>query len=269
MAIPFIATEISGVATQTYASGAINRGFLDSVSGNLSDRIVGIQPVENWSYINDGTGITAWGNDTFAVSGTGGLTISVDFGPGAAQVASGTHIHDDRYFTETEIKAGYYPSSLGYGLSSNFNAFETDLGALSSNFQAHEADTNNPHQVEWSDVSTAAITDLDDNYYPSSVGAALSSNFQSHEATATIHFTSGAAKTYYDTLYEPAGTSGYQEISNGYASFTHSLGQKPKTIQITPSGAVSFAYVASSNATNITVNTSTVNTVWIFWNAWK
>jgi len=51
-------------------------------------------------------------------------------------------------------------------------------------------------------ISSAAViyknesdltTVLDDNYYPSSIGAALSSNFQSHEADSTIHLTQSAA----------------------------------------------------------------------------
>jgi hypothetical protein len=72
-----------------------------------------------------------------------------------------------------------------------------------------------------------------------------------------------------ETLFTPSGTRGYQDIASGYGSFAHNLGQKPTTVQVTPSGAVSFAYVVSSNASNITVNTSTSATVGIFWNAWK
>ena len=47
--------------------------------------------------VNAGTGLTGGGDN-------GAVTLNVDFGPGANQVASGDHLHDGRYYTETELQ---------------------------------------------------------------------------------------------------------------------------------------------------------------------
>ena len=120
--------------------------------------------------------------------------------------------YDEAYDFSSNASSLFYPSTMGYGVSGTLNS--------------HIGNTSNPHQVVWSDVSTAAKTDLNDDYYPSSVGAALSGNFQAHEADSTIHYAQGDITTVgtvtTGTIRQVAlasGTQYYQAYLSGQNAF--------------------------------------------------
>ena len=77
--------------------------------------------------LSNGTGIESF---SAGISGSN-ATISVAFGKTDSTVASGSHIHDDRYYTESEADSNFFPSSLGH---------------------SHINNTSNPHNVTYSQV---------------------------------------------------------------------------------------------------------------------
>ena len=82
MAIPFLAVEISGVATQAYNSGAVNRKFIEDVSSaiwtemeSIAGSLEGDTP-ENWTTLTSSTGIESF-EGAIGVSGSTPVTVSV------------------------------------------------------------------------------------------------------------------------------------------------------------------------------------------------
>jgi len=94
MAIPFLATEVSGLADPTYPSGAANKKYVDTISGNLQAQVGGY-PTQ-WGSVAAGTGIGTFGDTLLVSSSTHGSTDSVSVlgyasisGNAAAMAASG------------------------------------------------------------------------------------------------------------------------------------------------------------------------------------
>lgn len=84
--------------------------------------------------LSNGVGIQSF---SVGVSGSN-ATISVAFGKTDTTVASGSHLHDDRYYTESESNSLFFPSSSGHSHITNYS---------------------NPHNVTYSQVG--AIQDAD------------------------------------------------------------------------------------------------------------
>ena len=82
MVLPFLAQEISGLATQAYNSGAVNRKFINDVSGALWTKIEDIEggleldTPGNWTTITAGTGVDTFEGE-IGVSGSTPVTVNV------------------------------------------------------------------------------------------------------------------------------------------------------------------------------------------------
>jgi len=249
--------ELSGLSAPTYNSGAANKKYVDDVSGNIITYANGqFYPSSDGNTLNlsytghsgnadlhyPSSNLTTWLDQVYAQSGTTGgeassqVTISTGLNltegdgniyhdgiagtltvEGYAKIssnsvsgqealewltASGSE-YDQAYKFSSNAINKYYASSLG--------------NAVSGSFQSHAANTSNPHSVEWTDVETAAKTDLADDYYPSSVGAALSSNFQSHEAnTSNPHSVAWADISSTASLDDLDDTTGISSPASGH-----------------------------------------------------
>lgn len=133
----------------------------------------------NFGTLSNGNGIKTL---SVGISGSNGI-VSVDFGSSDTQVASGSHLHDDRYYTKTQSASNYYPSSLGHNhvndssihfTKSNIDTVGTIttgtwhgsaieqlyLQSGSQYYQAflHSSNTNNPHNTSITNLSDTAIS---------------------------------------------------------------------------------------------------------------
>jgi len=70
--------------------------------------------------ISAGTGLSGGGDLTSS------RTLSVSFGTTNITVASGSHLHDDRYYIKSYIDSQFYPSSSGYSISSQLSSHISD-----------------------------------------------------------------------------------------------------------------------------------------------
>ena len=91
------------------------------------------------SHTHDASDITSGTLSTARFSAYDDLVDEGKIGTGSNQVASGSHIHDDRYYTKSQCDANYFPSSAGHD---------------------HVTNTSNPHNVTYAQVG--AIQDADD-----------------------------------------------------------------------------------------------------------
>jgi len=130
----------------------------------------------------------------------------------------------------------YYPSSLGH------NQYLEYVG--------HSSNTNNPHEVAWSDVSTAAIADLNDNYAGSSnINRSLLDSISSNLRTdinaisdTPTNWTTLTAGTGFEAFEGSIGVSGSTGVSLDVAGYTIISSQTKSAYNWTNS--VSGSYLA-------------------------
>jgi len=91
------------------------------------------------SHTHDASDITSGTLSTARFSAYDDLVDENKIGSGSDQVASGSHLHDDRYYTKSQCDENYFPSSTGHD---------------------HITNTSNPHNVTYSQVG--AIQDAND-----------------------------------------------------------------------------------------------------------
>ena len=126
--------QVLGGATTLSISkaGSTSDGYLSSTDWNTFNNK---QDPFTFGTLSNGIGIQSF---SVGISGTS-TSISVDFGRTDTTVASGSHLHDDRYYTQSESDQNFFPSSLG---------------------NSHINDTSNPHSVTYAQVG--AIQDAAD-----------------------------------------------------------------------------------------------------------
>ena len=129
----------------------------------------------------------------------------------SGQIALYSETYPDEASLTTVLDDNYTPSTTAHGLyapSGDYNTHKSDStihftkatidddyapSALTAThyteYVNHSGNTSNPHDVVWSDVSTAAKIELDDDYYPSGLGKIVSGALYTHTGDATIHFT--------------------------------------------------------------------------------
>jgi len=283
----------------------------------------GSSTIPNWANMNDGYGITAWGNNSYKISGSGDMTISVDM---SVFIESSTAI--SKFANSTNINKTYldvvssnatdsanwvtgsgsrYEEILASGVQySNAYTWYTESSskisiyvASGDEYSTHLTNTSNPHTVVWSDVSTAAISDLNDNYVASGV---ILNSISSQSVSGGVFYTTAvhptqdrqlASKKYVDDIVVFAG--GYTDshahdaigaintdtvsIDFSYDDETPSITADVKGYSIissnavnaqnwvinTMSGATDARFVASSTATSRFADSSQYSTDKVSW----
>jgi len=118
------------IATQP--ATATQDGYLSSTDWNTFNNK---QDSFNFGVLTNGNGINSL---NVGISGSNS-TISVDFGSGDTQVASGSHLHDNRYYTKSQSDSLFYPSSIGAGLSGSYHTHRLDVSAHHTRYTNEEA----------------------------------------------------------------------------------------------------------------------------------
>jgi len=174
------------------------------------------------------------------------------------------HIHDSAYYTETELDAGQldgrYPASSlvnktyldnvssnaidASNWTSNSGSRYEELLASGNEYSDHLANTSNPHTVVWSDVSAAAIVDLDDNYHPSGLVISGSEYSQAYaSAQRVMDLFNHELYSLSSNLYN---TSWIDTFSGNIDTRIDALGSFDATLYITSANAIS-RFADSSN----------------------
>jgi len=72
------ATEISGITYTEYPSSAVNKKYVDAISGNLNTKIGSAGGISGWQEFTGGDhSLTGFGANTYAISGDASLTLAV------------------------------------------------------------------------------------------------------------------------------------------------------------------------------------------------
>ena len=200
-------TNLSNIGSNTHTQ--IDTHISDNdkhfLSSNITGWLDGVYAptgatggITGWQDFSAGTGISSFGG-SYSISGGSSLTLSInDYIASANAVerfADSSNINT-KINAKQDTLAGseYYPSSIGAGLSGNFQTHTSnstihftkvsidDNYAGSSNYSTHRSD------------GTIHFTKgtLDDDYYPSSLGKGISSQVHLntlHSSNASIHFT--------------------------------------------------------------------------------
>jgi len=329
MAIPFLAVEISGLATQAYNSGAVNRKFINDVSGALWTKIEDIEggleldTPENWTTLTAGTGIGAF-EGSIGVSGSTPVTVNV---AGYSTISSQAKSAYD-WFSESSqsisTKIVSLESFMASGDEYSKAYASAQIAFYDSSHVDHDQTTNfvaNEH-IDHSTVSITAgngltgggtIASTRDMAVGAGTGIGVNANdievlgYATISANAKLGADYVASGNEYSAAYnwytessqsistklaslESFAASGdeyssayasaqllkegaFRKVATGYASvadggtIAHTLGSVPKAVQITPSGAITFAVAYTVDATNITVRISAAGSRVVNWRA--
>lgn len=240
MPIPFLAVEISGLATQAYNSGAVNRGFIDTISGNLNAKVT--DTPDNWTTLTAGTGFEDFEGE-IGVSGSTGVSLDI---AGYATISS-------------QAKSAHASSSTGV-----FALQTIDLTAGAGLAGGGTIDATRDFAVG---AGTGIVVNADDvevlGYTAISANAKLGADYvaSGNEYSAAYDWYTASAQKLSDN------NSGWASVPADNP-ITHGLSGLPSNIQITPSGLVSFAYAVSSvTATTFCVPISAPGNRMIGWRA--
>ncbi len=291
--IPFIAYEISGVKWPTYKSGAVNRNYLDVVSGALSGRITeaaggGIQSAA-FQTLAASTGVTPF-TATVKVSGSVAQTISV---LGYSTISSNA-----KKGQASGAIAFYESSDVDHDATTNFVANE-HIDHSTVSITAGVGLTGGGTLEATRDIAVGAGTGIKVNandievigYATISSNAKQAATYMSsgNEYSAAYNWYTASAQKL-TTQAKPAKASaqalkahsfhakisssylaanyGWAAITTGSKAIAHSLSGIPNIINVTPSGLVTFAYaVYNPNATNFTVAITAAGSRVIRWHA--
>jgi len=261
MAIPFLAVEISGLATQTYNSGAVNRKFIEDVSGAIwseLDSLVTDTPT-TWSDMTTSTGLTPI---TVGVSGSAGTSVEVLGYSTISSNAQSAHAS-----TSTGVFAlQSIDLTAGAGLTGGGTIDVTRDFAVGEGTGI----TVNANDVEvkgYSTVSSNAKTAYD---WFNASAQALSAYQASGDEYSAAYASAQALKQH---AFHAKISSAYLAVASGWASIAdngtiaHGLSSKPSWHIVAPSGAVTFAIATTVDATNITVRISAAGSRMVSWRA--
>lgn len=229
MAIPFLAVEISGLANQTYASGSVNRGLIDAISGNLDTRIDALAGAAEitWNELSAGDGIATF-EGVMRASGQSPVTLDV---LGYSTISSQAKIaYSEIFASGTEYTTAYnwYTTS-----SQKLSTFASSGNEYTSAF-------------DWYTTSAQKL---------------------SHFHTSANEYTSAylSAQALQNGAFRRVAT-GWASVADN-DTIAHTLGVKPLYVSLTPSGAITYATAFTTDATNITVRLSCAGSRVLNWRA--
>lgn len=269
MTIPFLAQEISGLADPTYASGAANKRYVDTISGNLDTRIDALAGAGEVTFgIFESTDGTVHGFDagTFAVSSAGGTTLDLSI-PGYSTIssnaewsqtwlnASGSQL-TSIVASGNEYSQAYASAQIAYYTDEHVDHDETTnyvadehIDHTSVSITAGAGLAGGGDLTATRDIAVGAGTGIEVNADDIEVLGydTISSNAKAGSDYVASGNEYSAAYSWYD-----ASAQKLSDYNSGWASvpadnpITHGVSSVPSNISVTPSGAVTFSYAVSS-----------------------
>ena len=177
--------DLTSVLNDNYAgSSNINITLLNTISSNLDTKIDGKEDsLDGYEYYPSTMGNSLSGSyHIHSVDSSIHFTkVSIDddyAGSGAFQThkddltihnISGTTALDWLNSSGTKYNSAYVSTSTGiFALVGHTHDLSGSSWSGATGYVGHSSNTNNPHEVAWGDVSTAAKVDLEGDYAPSS-----------------------------------------------------------------------------------------------------
>jgi len=239
MTIPFIAQEISGVALQSYDKSAVPKSYIDTISGNLNNKVS--DTPTSWGTLTEGTGIAPI--TSVGISGSGDHDITVlGYDTISSQAKSAHASSSTGVFALQTINLTAGAGLTGGGTIAATRDFAVGAGT------GIEVNANDVAVLGYDTISSNAKLGAD--YVASG-----------NEYSAAYNWYVASAQKLSDKNFGWASVPEDNPISHG-------LSTKPNSIQITPSGLITFAYAVSSiTATTFCVPISAPGNRIINWRA--
>lgn len=286
MTIPFISVEISGLATQAYNSGAVNRKFINDVSGAIWTEMAAIEgglttdTPEYWTTLTAGTGIAAFEGE-IGVSGSTPVSLDV---VGYSTISSNAKSAYDWFdasaqkLTASSQIAFYDSEDVDHDATTNFVANEhIDHSAVS--ITAGDGLAGGGDLTTTRDIAVGAGTGIEVNandiavlgYSTISSNAKLGADYVASGNEYSAAYASAQALKAH--AFHAKISSAYLAMNAGWASIAdndtiaHGLGALPRTHYVIPSGDIAFAIATKIDATDITVRISAAGNRMVHWRA--
>lgn len=186
------ANTISGLINPIWPSAASNKNYIDTISGNLNDKIDAVSDTPTtWGVITTGTGIDT--SAEIGISGAG-ATLSVDQGEILSTVSSNAKsAYDWTNSTSGQILA--YPSSAGFGTSGTVASL-VSFSSNASNLYLQSGVIYNAISTNSLSSNSAIINTIDYSYPPITYSIANVKISANHNINLA-RFETGSSKSCY------------------------------------------------------------------------
>jgi len=210
MVIPFLAQEISGIATQAYNSGAVNRKFINDVSSAIWTEFDGLSTFNSDDYITSSNAIERFvGSSQYQTDKTS-WQAAYDWYNASSQGLS-THENDgDLHVTAAEKTDWQDTHDSGTKYTAAYDWFIASSQGLSTHENDGDLHVTAAEKVAWEDTHTSGLK----------------------YTAAYDWFIASSQKL--------SKKSGWHTGPDG-DTITHDLDAVPTSIIIQPSGAITFA----------------------------
>jgi len=260
MVIPFLAQEISGLATQAYNSGAVNRKFINDVSGAIWNEMATIEgsiedTPDNWTTLTGGVGLATF-EGAIGVSGSTPVSLDVaGYATISSQAREGALFSANAY-TKSEVDD--ISGAIVTHVANKYWDIDNDTAVPSDGDTTHISTADQVYdyvQTVSSNLRTDinAIDDTPTTWGVLSAGTGVapltsvgvSGSGETVEVLGYATISSQAQKAYASA--NALNNSAFLKVASGWqsvaddATVTHGLGTKPTSIIIQPSGPITFA----------------------------
>ena len=260
MAIPFIASYVSGVTLQDDDTSAVPKSYIDTISGALDSRIDTLAGAAEVTYspLTAGVGLDEF-EGVIAVSGVTAVSLDVQ---GYSTISSQAKSGYDYIVASGERISLFVASgdeySAAYASGKRvIDSFDHNLYATSANIIANYV------------TSANALA----NFAGSSAFEPVKAWFVASAQALSAYQASGDE---YSAAYASAQLlkeGAFRNVATGWffasdqSAIPHTLGVKPNHVTITPSGAVTYAIAFTVDETNINLRVSHASQRTVNWRA--